>query len=639
MVRISGTSNFRVASSSWFCRIQLADCYPFSVPPLVNAQAIGKSFGAISLFNSVSFTVSERDRIGLIGPNGSGKSTLLQILAGRIPPDTGEVARRKLVRLSYVAQESNFDAGLSVRDVISQTLQNTATAESDREGLLAETLGRAGFDDFDQQASALSGGWKKRLAIAEALVEQPDILLLDEPTNHLDLAAIEWLEQFLIDAPFASVVVTHDRYFLENFAEEVAELNRAYPNGLLRVAGNYSKFLEKKEEFLHAQARHQEALENRVRNEIEWLRRGPKARTTKSKARIDRAHELMSELADLNARTRTATANIELGASERRTKRLVEMADLSYAIGDRTLFSALTFTVTAGTRVGLVGPNGSGKTTLLRLIEDALEPTAGTIRRADMLRIVHFDQNRVLDPNVTLARALAPDSDSVVYQDRVIHVASWAARFLFTGEQLRQPVGRLSGGERARILIARMMLEAADVLLLDEPTNDLDIQTLEILEESLLEYRGALIMVTHDRYLLDRVSTVVIGLDGRGGIDTFADYAQWESWYKQRNRASERSGDDGAITQSGSTVQESSTAPRPAKKKLSYLEAREYATIEQRIADAESDLAHKRAAFEDPAIASDAEKLLTAQRELDTAQKLVDGLVERWAELEEKRDL
>lgn len=608
------------------------------MPPLVNAQAIGKSFGAISLFNSVSFTVSERDRIGLIGPNGSGKSTLLQILAGRIPPDTGEVARRKLVRLSYVAQESNFDAGLSVRDVISQTLQNTATAESDREGLLAETLGRAGFDDFDQQASALSGGWKKRLAIAEALVEQPDILLLDEPTNHLDLAAIEWLEQFLIDAPFASVVVTHDRYFLENFAEEVAELNRAYPNGLLRVAGNYSKFLEKKEEFLHAQARHQEALENRVRNEIEWLRRGPKARTTKSKARIDRAHELMSELADLNARTRTATANIELGASERRTKRLVEMADLSYAIGDRTLFSALTFTVTAGTRVGLVGPNGSGKTTLLRLIEDALEPTAGTIRRADMLRIVHFDQNRVLDPNVTLARALAPDSDSVVYQDRVIHVASWAARFLFTGEQLRQPVGRLSGGERARILIARMMLEAADVLLLDEPTNDLDIQTLEILEESLLEYRGALIMVMHDRYLLDRVSTVVIGLDGRGGIDTFADYAQWESWYKQRNRASERSGDDGAITQSGSTVQESSAGPRPAKKKLSYLEAREYATIEQRIAEAESDLAHKRAAFEDPAIASDAEKLLTAQRELDTAQKLVDGLVERWAELEEKRD-
>ena len=597
------------------------------MPPLVNAQAIGKSFGAVALFDDVSFTVSERDRIGLIGPNGSGKSTLLQILAGRIPPDAGEVTRRKLTRLSYVAQESQFASGLTVRQVIYRALQNAAVPESERDGVLAETLGRAGFDDFDQQASALSGGWKKRLAIAEALVEQPDILLLDEPTNHLDLAAIEWLEELLIGAPFASVVVTHDRYFLENYSQQVAELNRAYPGGLLRIAGNYSKFLEKKEEFLLAQARHQEALENRVRNEIEWLRRGPKARITKSKARINRAHELMAELTDLNARARTATANIELASSDRRTKRLVEMEDISYEIGGRTLFSNLTFTIMAGTRVGLVGPNGSGKTTLLRLIENAAEPASGQIRRADMLRIVHFDQNRVLDPDVTLARALAPDSDSVVYQDRVIHVASWAARFLFTGDQLRQPVGRLSGGERARILIARMMLEPADVLLLDEPTNDLDIQTLEILEESLLEYRGALVMVTHDRYLLDRVSTVVIGLDGRGGIETFADYPQWEAWYKQRRSSS-------PVSSSRSV---SPARQNPARKKLSYLEAREYADIEQRIAAAEADLAHKREAFENPAIASEAEKLLVAQRELDAAQELVDALVERWAELEEKQ--
>ncbi|MGH9521683.1 MAG: ABC-F family ATP-binding cassette domain-containing protein, partial [Terriglobales bacterium] len=591
----------------------------------------GKSFGALPLFDGVSFPVSERDRIGLIGPNGSGKSTLLQILAGRIPPDSGEVTRRKLTRLSYVAQESQFPSGLTVREVIARALHNAAAPESEREGVLAETLGRAGFDDFEQQASALSGGWKKRLAIAEALVEQPDILLLDEPTNHLDLAAIDWLEEFLIGASFASVVVTHDRYFLENYADQVAELNRAYPGGLLRIAGNYSKFLEKKEEYLLAQARHQEALENRVRNEIEWLRRGPKARTTKSKARIDRAHELMSELADLNARTRTSTANIELASSERRTKRLVEMEDVAYEIGGRTLFSNLTFTITAGMRVGLVGPNGSGKTTLLRLIEDAVEPSSGQVRRADMLRIVHFDQNRVLDANVTLARALAPDSDSVVYQDRVIHVASWAARFLFNGEQLRQPVGRLSGGERARILIARMMLEPADVLLLDEPTNDLDIQTLEILEESLLEYRGALVMVTHDRYLLDRVSTIVIGLDGQGGIGTFADYPQWELWYKQQRASS-----------SATATRDRSTgiAParqNPARKKLSYLEAREYADIEQRIAEAEADLARKRAAFESPAIASHAEKLLVAQRELDAAQKAVDTLVERWAELEQKQ--
>jgi ATP-binding cassette subfamily F protein uup len=600
------------------------------LPPIINAQSISKAFGVAPLFRNVSFTVSEGDRIGLIGPNGSGKSTLLQILAGRIPADEGEVAVRKLTRMSYVAQESQFAAGDTVRSVVSRALERASVPEGERAGRAAETLGRAGFEDFDVEANSLSGGWRKRLAIAEALVQQPDVLLLDEPTNHLDLAAIEWLESLLLNAPFASVVVTHDRYFLENFATEMAELNRAYPDGMLRVDGNYSKFLERKEEFLHAQARRQEALENRVHNEIEWLRRGAKARTRKSKARIDKANEVISELADLNTRTRSATAKIDFSATDRQTKRLVELEDVSYEIGERTLFRGLDFVITAGMRVGLVGPNGSGKTTLLRLIEDDLVPTSGTVKRAQSLRIVHFDQNRVLDPDVTLARALAPDSDAVVYQDRVIHVASWASRFLFTGEQLNQPVGRLSGGERARILIAKLMLEAADVLLLDEPTNDLDIQTLEILEESLLEYTGALVMVTHDRYLLDRVSTVVLGLDGQGAVERFADYAQWDTWYKQqRQRAKPQ-----ALTSDNGER----PAPAPTgKKKLSYLEAREYASIEQRIADAETQLGAKRAAFEDPAIAINAARLVAAQTDFEEAQKIVDELYARWAELEEKQ--
>jgi len=303
------------------------------------------------------------------------------------------------------------------------------------------------------------------------------------------------------------------------------------------------------------------------------------------------------------------------------------------------LFSELDFVVTAGMRVGLVGPNGSGKTTLLRIIEDDLAPTTGAVKRAANLRIVHFDQNRVLDPDVTLARALAPDSDAVVYQDRVIHVASWASRFLFTGEQLNQPVGRLSGGERARILIAKLMLEPADVLLLDEPTNDLDIQTLEILEESLLEYSGALVMVTHDRYLLDRVSTVVLGLDGQGAIERFADYAQWDAWYRQQRQRARTPGGGGARARSsdGDGERTGTLASVQAKKKLSYLEAREYATIEQRIAEAEQQLARKKAAFEDPAIATDAARLITAQTELDEAQRVVDELYFRWAELEEKQ--
>jgi ATP-binding cassette subfamily F protein uup len=279
-------------------------------------------------------------------------------------------------------------------------------------------------------------------------------------------------------------------------------------------------------------------------------------------------------------------------------------------------------------RAGLVGPNGSGKTTLLRLLRGELSSSNGNIRRAEWLRIVYFDQRRQLDPNITLRRALAPEGDSVIYQDRVIHVASWGARFLFSGEQLNQPVSRLSGGERARVLIAQLMLQPADVLLLDEPTNDLDIPTLEILEESLLEFRGSLVLVTHDRYMLDRVSNIVLGLDGQGGADSFADYSQWESWQEERTKTS------------GRAVQRSSGAAKSVastKKKLSYLDAREYEGIERRIAEADQLLHAKQVQLEDPAIASDATRLLAAQAELEVAEKNLDALYARWAELEEKQ--
>ena len=595
------------------------------MPPIINVQGLSKAFGANPLFQNVSFTVSEGDRIGLIGPNGSGKSTLLGILAGQIDPDSGEVAVRKRARMSYVVQDSRFPDSSTVRSVIDAALKSAGVPENERAGRLAETLGRTGFEDFDAQAASLSGGWKKRLAIAEALVQAPDILLLDEPTNHLDLAGIEWLEELLENASFASVVVSHDRYLLENFANATAELSRVYPDGILRVAGNYSTFLIKKEEFLHAQAKRQEALENRVHSEIEWLRRGAKARTRKSKARIGKANEMIGELADLNNRTRTATAQIDFSATDRRTKRLIELDHVGYEIADRELFSNLDFIITAGMRVGLVGPNGSGKTTLLRLLRGELEPSAGSIKRADKLRVVYFDQNRELEGDVTLRRTLAPEGDSVIYQDRVIHVASWAARFLFTSEQLNQPISRLSGGEKARVLIAQLMLQPADVLLLDEPTNDLDIPTLEILEESLLEFRGALVLVTHDRYLLDRVSNIVIGLDGQGAIEKFADYSQWEVWLADRGQEEKP---------------KATPQPEPSssskKKKLSYLEAREFSNIDQRIAEAEELLREKTAAMHDPAIASDGPRLLGAHAEMEAAQKAVDLLYARWEELEEK---
>jgi ATP-binding cassette subfamily F protein uup len=605
------------------------------LPPIISAQGLSKRYGVAPLFKNISFTVSEGDRIGVIGPNGSGKSTLLEMLCGKTKPDSGDVAVRKGTRLSYVKQISEFAPGLNILAVIESALNRVSMPQSERAARSAETLGRAGFTDLEIPAATLSGGWRKRLAIVEALVQNPDILLLDEPTNHLDLAGIEWLERLLQRAAFASVVVSHDRYFLENVTNEMVEIDRTYEDGALRVQGNYSKFLEVKEEHLHAQRNRQEALENRVHTEIEWLRRGPKARTSKAKDRIDKAHKMIGDLAEMKARTGVSTAQIDFSATNRQTKQLIQLDGVTGAVGDRVLFEKLNFTVTSGMRVGLVGPNGSGKTTLLRLLRGDLQPGAGMIRKAEPLRMVYFDQNRELDPDQLLRRALAPDSDAVIYQDRVIHVASWAARFLFTGEDLNRRVGKLSGGERARVLIAQLMLQPADVLLLDEPTNDLDIPTLEILEESLLEFQGALVLVTHDRYMLDRVSTIVLGFDGLGGIERFADYSQWDVWQESQKQESQKA-----------NVPEPAARPRTAsdiapnltgKKKLSYKETRELESIEQRIAEAEQELHSRQAALQDSAIMSDGPRLHSASMQLDEARKTVDRLYARWAELDHKK--
>jgi ATP-binding cassette subfamily F protein uup len=600
------------------------------VPPILNAQGISKRFGAVPLFEELSFTVSDGDRIGLIGPNGAGKSTLLKVLAGDEDPDAGEVSMRKRARIGYVRQESTFAPGLTVRDVLEQALAAAGVPEAEREGRLRETGGRVGFPDTALEAATLSGGWRKRLAIAEAMVTGPDVLLLDEPTNHLDLNGIAWLEETLKQASFACVMVSHDRYFLENVANEMVELNRVYADGLLRVKGPYTKFLEGKQQYLDAQSKLQDALKNRVKIETEWLRRGPKARTTKSKARIDSANDLIGQLKEVNQRTQSSSAGIDFSSSERQTKRLVEFDHVKCVLGEgptaKTIVEDLSFLITNGVRVGLVGPNGSGKTTILRMLTEELAPTSGEIRKAAFLKTVYFSQTRELDESVTLRRALAPDSDSVVYQGRVVHVASYADKFLFTSEQLNQPVERLSGGERARVLIAKLMLEPADLLLLDEPTNDLDIQTLEILEASLLEYTGALVLVTHDRFMLDRVSTVVLGLDGKGGAERFGDYSQWEEWQRERN-----SGRD----------QEERKAPAAAsapsgKKKLSYLEAREYAGIEARVDAAEERLNAARDVLDDPSVATNAEALTKALHEMEQAQSEADALYQRWAELTEK---
>jgi ABC transport system ATP-binding/permease protein len=593
-------------------------------PLLLSCEAVSKAYGTRSLFDGLTFGLFEGDQAGLVGPNGSGKSTLLKILAGIEPADRGSRSLRGGVRIGYVPQDPVFPTGHTVDAIVLAAL--TGVDEEDRPGRLAHALSRSGFADGRAAVDSLSGGWRKRLAIARELAAVPDILLMDEPTNHLDVEGILWLEDLLTERSRAFLVVSHDRYFLEHVATRMLELNRVYPDGLFEAEGSYSEFLARRDDFLRGQAAYQDALANTVRREIEWLRRGAKARSTKAKGRIKQAGRLMEELEDARARGLTATAGIDFTSSQRRTRRLLVVRGLTVSRGGRTLVSDLDLVVTPGTRVGLIGPNGSGKTTLLEVLAGVAAPDAGEIERADGLRIVRFEQQRGgLDPAQSLRRALATEGDTITWQGRGVHVAAWAKRFLFRPEQLEVPVGHLSGGEQARILIARLMREPADLLILDEPTNDLDIPTLEVLEDSLAEFDGALVLVTHDRFMLERVSTVLVALDGRGGTATFADYAQWEA---------ARVTTEPAPRKAPERVAEPS---RPRPKRLGYLEQREWEGMEQAILDAERAVEGCRRAVDDPAIVSDPTALQQRYAALEAARADVDRLYARWAELEAKQ--
>jgi ATP-binding cassette subfamily F protein uup len=609
------------------------------MPPavLLSCESVSKTFGARPLFEGLSLGLAEGDRVGLIGPNGSGKSTFLRILAGMEEPDSGVRALRRGTRMGYVPQDPTFPPGRTVEEVLTDALANDPDEEFEKAVRVSVALGRAGFNDPSQAADILSGGWKKRLAIAAELIKEPDVFLLDEPTNHLDVEGILWLEELLRSEPRAYVVVSHDRWFLEHVATRMLEIDRRYPGGLFQAPGSYSDFLEKRDEVLRNQAEYQASLANRVRREVEWLKRGAKARTTKSKGRIQEAERLIGELQEVKERTGTsvnARVGLDFNASDRKTKKLLVANDISKSFDSRRIVSGLDLKLTPGMRLGLLGPNGSGKTTLLSLLDGTLDPDAGTIERAEWLKTVRFEQSReTLDRSLSLRRALAPDGDSVLYQGRTVHVASWAKRFLFSTEQLDTPVSRLSGGEQARILIARLMLRPADLLILDEPTNDLDIPTLEVLEESLLEFPGALILVTHDRYLLEAVSTLVLALDGRGGAQYFADYAQWEERRDRRDEA--QASPKLAPPRAQASLPPSLKEEKP--KRLSYKDKLEWEQMEGKILAAEAALAAAQQALEDPAVATDSAKVQARCQDLEKARQEVERLYARWSELEAKR--
>ena len=616
--------------------------------PLISCQSITKTFGLVPVFKDMEFALHERDRIGIIGPNGAGKSTLLKILAGLEHADAGLVTAKRGLKTAYVAQADTFETGRSIREILTNAVGRVQHA-SDL-GRIEALIGKAQFPDPDAQAVSLSGGWKKRLAICVEIIKEPELLLLDEPTNHLDLEGIDWLEDLLANASFAYAVISHDRYFLESSCTTIVEISRVYPGGNFIVKGGYGEYMRRKAEFLEGQASQLASMANKLRYETEWLNRGAQARSTKQQARIKSAGALKTELESTNQRSRRQAVEFEFSASHRKTRKLVEVKDLSKAFGERQLFAGLSFILGPGMRLGLLGPNGSGKSTLLKALQKIIPPDHGQIDHADQLRVVYYDQHREDLPETrSLRRALAEDSDMVKVQDRSVHVATYAKQFGFRIEQLDTPVSKLSGGERARLLIARMLQRPADVLILDEPTNDLDIDTLEVLEDSLISFPGAVILVTHDRYLMDRVSTGILGLDGFGDHGFFADYAQYA--IDQRRRELTRGTKAGTpidssiinITADRSVAfetrpneQATNQPKRNSTRKLSYLEQREWDSMESNILVAEETLATAQAKTQDPTIASSAMQLQDACKAVDTAQAQVDNLYARWAELEAK---
>lgn len=616
---------------------------------LLTARNLTKSFSLRTLFSGVSVTIESGDRLGLIGPNGAGKSTLLKILAGLMEPDSGEITGARSVRTIYVPQQDLFEAGSTPRDIVIAAArdhldQPDAIHDEHEAEILADLiLDRLGFDSAHLGAGSetLSGGWRKRLSLARALAScggEPDLILLDEPTNHLDIESIRWLEGLLRRGvfgrtPFASAFVTHDRAFLESVATRVAELSPAYPQGLYGVEGNYTEFLRRKQEFLDGQKQAQQVMANQVRKDLAWLNRGPQGRGTKAKGRIQSSHARIDELEVLKGRNAAAGsdgARVDFNATERKTKKLIAAKGVSKSLGGRLLFSEVDLKLGVGDCLGLLGPNGSGKTTLIRVLTGDLRPDAGEVILSEPKpRVAVFSQLRQdFDPTTTLKEALCPISDQVRFRDRPMHVTAWARRFLFRDEQLPQPVGSLSGGELARIHIARIMLEPADVLVLDEPTNDLDIPTLETLEEALEDFPGAIILVTHDRAMLGRLATEVLALDGRGGTRSFASLEQ-----ALAVQAKAAAGSRGATSRDVFPAVAGKPAT-PPKKKLGFREQREYDAMEANILAAEKRVARAERAMNDPAVTNDHARMAAACEELSEAQQAVAGFYARWEELE-----
>jgi ATP-binding cassette subfamily F protein uup len=566
---------------------------------LVNAHNLTKTFTSRPLFDKINFSIESSDRIGLIGPNGAGKSTLLKILAGQLSPDEGTLSIQRGLKVGYLEQVPSFQ--------IAATVQSSVL----------------------EAAKELSGGWKKRVALARELVRQPDLLLLDEPTNHLDIESILWLEELLATSTFATLTITHDRLFLQRISNRILELDRRHPDGLLSVRGDYSTYLDIRQSLLSAQEEKETKLKNTLRRETEWLRRGAKARQTKQQARIQNAALLKEEVEDLAYRNKSTLARIDFQSLEKNPKKLIELKGITKSYGGKLIIPKFDLVISPKSRIGLMGPNGSGKSTLIRLLTGIEKPDTGSVFHAERLMVAYFEQNReTLNPKLSLADTICPKGEYVDFRGSKVHIKSYLSRFLFSYEQMGLAVEKLSGGEQSRLLIARLMLQEANVLILDEPTNDLDIATLDVLEDVLKDFNGAVILVTHDRFFLDQVTNQILafGVDSSGQkhLTSLSGLDQWEEWgVEQKNILAKKS------------VTQETSAPTK-KKKLSYINQRELDGMEAAIKSAEEIVNKLAIESSAPEIATNSSKLHELSQKMAKAQAEVDRLYSRWAELEGK---
>lgn len=625
--------------------------FDIDVAILLSVQNLEKSFGSHLLFRSLSFGIESGDRIGLIGPNGAGKSTLLKIISEQIEADSGSVIRSRGLVVGYLEQSPEFAEGCSVFDAVASGIED----DFERLAEVEEWIGRMNLVNGDEErtidskVSELSGGWKKRVALARELVKRPDLLVLDEPTNHLDLESILWLEKLIASPAFANiatVIVTHDRMFLQRTSNIIFDLDRRNPNGLFVIRGSYADYLDAKQALIAGQERREVVVNNTLRRETEWLRRGAKARTTKQQARIERHGQISEEADDLKSRNFSKSAQIDFQSAERHPQKLIEAKGISKKFSERTLFEPIDIYVSPKTRLGLLGANGSGKTTLIRVLLGEEMPSSGEVKCAERLQVAYFSQHRDdLDARISVLKTLCPEGDYVEYRGQFIFARSYLDRFLFRPEQMDMPVGKLSGGEKSRLRIAQLMLKSANVLVLDEPTNDLDLATLDVLEDSLKSFDGAVILVTHDRYFLDQVANEILAIVGTSEksesrkIEKFADTLQLEAWIEREEKAnsepSAKGSTDSKVNSKINSKVDLKGQPTTSqkKKRMSFNEKRELEGMEETILKAETELSNLIKDSTSAEIVSNPTRLTGLAQDIANLEQRIEFLYTRWSEL------